>query len=84
MLGDDARRHLKHKTADAVANGHVMRFHSVQDALARRGVGNVLSTRQCRAERAGLGGMFALGFEEERVVSPDIAAAGRTERLVDL
>ena len=33
MLGDDAGRHLQHEAADLLADGDVMRFHPVQDAL---------------------------------------------------
>ena len=83
VLGDDARRHLQNKTADFLADGHVVRFHPVEDALARRGVRYELAAGQRRAERAALGRMLALGLEKERVLAPDVEAAIGAERLVD-
>ena len=83
VLGDDARRHLQNKTADTLADGYVVRFHPVEDALARRGVRYELAAGQRRAERAALGRMLALGLEEERVLAPDVEAAVGAERLVD-
>ena len=84
MLGDDAGRDLQHKTADPLADGDVMRFQPVQDALAGRSVGNVLAAGERRAERARLRRMFAFGFEEKWMVAPDVAAAAGTERLIYL
>ena len=84
MLGDDARRDLQNEAADLLADGHVVGFHPVEDALARRGVGYVFAAGQRRAERAALRRMLALGLEEERVLAPDVAAAVGAERLVDL
>ena len=83
VLGDDARRHLQNKTADTLADGYVVRFHPVEDALARRGVRYELAAGQRRAERAALGRMLALGLEEEGVLAPDVEAAVGAERLVD-
>ena len=46
MLGDDARRNLQDEAADFFTDSHIMRFERVQDALARRGIGNVLAAGQ--------------------------------------
>ena len=84
VLGDDAGRHMQDEAADFLADGDVVRFQPVQDALAGRGVRNVFAAGQGCAERAALRGMFPLGLEEERMPVPDIATAVRTEGLVDL
>ena len=83
MFGDDARSHMQHEAADPLADGDVMQLQPVQNTLAGRSVGNVLAAGQDRAERAALGGMFALRLEKERVLVPDVAAAVGAEGLVD-
>ncbi len=84
MLGDDARGDVQHEAADLLADGDVVRLHPVQDALAGRGVGDVLAAGQRRAEGAALRGMLAFGLEEEGVLAPDVDSAVGAERLVDL
>ena len=84
MLGNDARRHLQHEAADLLADCHVMRFERVEDALARRSVGNELPAGQRRAQRAALRRMFALGLEEEGVLAPHVDAAFRPEGFIKL
>ena len=74
---------LQHEAADLLADRHVVRLETVQDALARRRVGDELAAGQRRAQCARLRGMLALRLEEEGVLAPDVATASRTESLVD-
>src|SRR5450759_2689102 len=83
MFGNDARRHLQHKATDLLADGDVMRFERIQNTLARRRVGDELATGQCRTQCTALRRMLAFGFEEKRMLAPDIEAAFSTKRLVD-
>ena len=75
---------MQHEAADLLAGGDVVRFQAVEDALARRGVGNVFAAGQRRAQRAALRRVFALGLEKERMMPPDVAAAAGAECLVYL
>ena len=87
VLGDHARGDLQHEAADLLADGHVVRLHRVEDPLAGGRVGDELAAGQRRAQRAALGGVLALGLEEERVLAPHVDAAlgaGRLEQLGDL
>ena len=81
-LGDDARRHLQNKTADTLADRHIVRFHPVENALARRGVRYEFAAGQRRAG-APLWANARPRLEEERVLAPDVEPAVGTERLVD-
>ena len=83
VLGDDARGDMQDEAADLLADGHVVRFHPVQDALTGGGVGDVLAAGQRRAERAALRRVLPFGLEEERVPAPDVESAVGAERLVD-
>ena len=83
MLGDHTRSHLQHKTADLLADRHIVRFERIQNALARRGVGDELATGQCRAQRTTLRRMLALGLKKERMLAKDIDTALGTKCFVD-
>ncbi len=83
MLGHHPRRDLKHEAADLLASGDVMRFKSVQDALAGGGIRNVFSAGQRRTERAALRRVFALRFEEEWMLTPDVHTAAGPESLIN-
>src|SRR5271165_7506970 len=74
---------LQHEAADLLADRHVVRLEPVQDALARRGVGDELAAGQRGAECARLRRMLALWLEKEGVLAPDVAAASGSKRLVD-
>ena len=83
MLGNDARRDLQHEAADLLADGDKVRFERVEDALARRGVGNELAAGELRAQRAALCRVFAFRFKEEGVLAPDVDPAIGAESLVN-
>ena len=84
VLGDDPGRHLEDEAADLLADGDVVGLHRVEDPLAGGRVGDELAAGQGRAERAALGGVLALGGEEERVLAEHVDVALGPRGLVEL
>ena len=84
VLGNDPRRHLQHEAAELLADGDIVRFQGIENALARRSVGNELPAGQLRAERAALCRMLTFRLKEKRVLAPHIDPAFGAEGFVNL